>query len=144
MATPSIKKADIERRWLIVDLEDKVLGRAASQIASILKGKHKPQYTPHADVGDHVVVINAAQVRLTGRKERSKKYYRHTGYPGGLKETTAAELRQSKPEDLLLNAVRRMLPRSPLGRDMMRKLRVYPGAEHPHVAQQPEAFELPY
>ena len=144
MSTPSIRKRDIERRWVLVDAEDLILGRAASRIAHILRGKHKPQYTPHADVGDHVVVINAAKIRLTGNKEEDKLYHRHTGYIGGLKTKTAAELRDSRPEDLLINAVRRMIPRNPLGRDIMRKLRVYPGSEHPHVAQQPETIELPY
>ena len=143
MSTPSIRKRDIERKWFLVDADGLVLGRAASRIAHILKGKHKPQYTPHADVGDHVVVINAEKIRLTGNKEEDKLYHRHTGYVGGLKSTSAAELRTKHPEDLLYNAVRRMLPRSPLGRDMMRKLRVYAGSEHPHVAQKPEAMELP-
>jgi large subunit ribosomal protein L13 len=143
MATPSIRKRDIERRWVLVDVDGLVLGRVASRIAHILKGKHKPTYTPHADMGDHVVVVNAAKVRLTGRKESDKLYHHHSGYVGGLKTFTAAELRTKHPEDLIYNAVRRMLPRSPLGRDLMRKLRVYPGAEHPHVAQQPEAIELP-
>lgn len=144
MSTPSIRKRDIERRWVLVDAEGLILGRAASRIAHILKGKHKPQYTPHADVGDHVVVINADKVRLTGRKEEDKLYHRHSGYVGGLKTINASALRRTRPEDLLVHAVRRMLPRSPLGRDMMRKLRVYAGNEHPHVAQKPEPIELPY
>ncbi len=143
MSTPSIKKRDIERKWLLVDADGLILGRAASRIAHILKGKHKPQYTAHADVGDHVVVINAEKIRLTGNKEEKKIYHHHTGYTGGLKSRSAAELRQKHPEDLLYNAIRRMLPRSPLGRDMMRKLRVYSGAEHPHVAQKPETIQLP-
>lgn len=144
MPTPSIKKGEIERRWLVVDVDGLVLGRAASQIAAILRGKHRPQYTPHADAGDAVIVVNASKVRLTGRKGAQKMYYRHTGYPGGLVEKTADELRATKPEDLILNAVRRMLPRSPLGRQLMRKLKVYAGAEHPHEAQQPEPFKLAY
>lgn len=144
MSTPSIKKSEIERKWLLVDAEGKTLGRLASQIASILKGKHKPQYTPHADVGDHVIVVNAAKVHLTGRKWQQKYYRHHSGYPGGLKEIRADALVERKPERLIEDAVRRMLPRSPLGRQMMRKLRVYPGAEHPHEAQKPEPFALTY
>lgn len=142
MPTPSIKKRDIERKWVLIDADGLVLGRAASRIAHILKGKHKPQYTPHADVGDHVVVINAEKIRLTGRKEEKKLYHHHTGYVGGIKTKTASELREKRPEDLLYKAIGRMLPRSPLGRDMMRKLRVYAGPEHPHVAQKPETIEL--
>ncbi|RMG13292.1 MAG: 50S ribosomal protein L13 [Deltaproteobacteria bacterium] len=144
MSTPSIKKGEIERRWLLVDAEGKTLGRLASQVAAILKGKHKPQYTPHADTGDHVVVINAAKVHLSGRKWQQKFYRHHSGYPGGLKEIRADALLQKRPERLIEDAVRRMLPRSPLGRQMMRKLRVYAGAEHPHVAQKPEPHELTY
>ena len=144
MSTPSIKKSEISRRWLLVDADDKVLGRLATQVASILKGKHKPQFTPHADVGDHVVIINADKIKLTGNKWAQKVYHRHTGYPGGIKSITAEKLRDHRAEDLLLNAIRRMLPRSPLGRQMMSKLRIYSGAEHPHVAQQPEPFELTY
>ena len=144
MSTPSIKKAEIETRWLLIDIEGKTLGRTASQIASLLKGKHKPKFTPHADMGDHVIVINAAKLKLTGRKWADKKYYRHTGYTGGLKVETAQEMHDRKPEDLVYNAVRRMLPRNPLGRDQMRKLRVYAGDQHPHVAQKPELHELPY
>ncbi len=142
MSTPSIRARDIERRWVLVDVDGLVLGRAASRIAHILKGKHKPKYTPHADVGDHVVVINAEKIRLTGRKEENKVYYCHTGYVGGLKTSTAAVVREKRPEDLIYNAVRRMLPRTPLGRSMMRKLRVYAGGEHPHIAQKPEAIQL--
>lgn len=144
MSTPSIKKAEIETRWLLIDIEGKILGRTASQIASLLKGKHKPKFTPHADMGDHVIVINAAKLKLTGRKWADKKYYRHSGYTGGLKEETAQEMHDRKPEDLVYNAVRRMLPRNPLGRDQMRKLRVYADDQHPHVAQKPELHELPY
>ncbi len=144
MSTPSIKKGEIERKWLLVDAEGKTLGRLASQVAAILKGKHKPQYTPHADVGDHVIVVNAAKVHLTGRKWQQKYYRHHSGYPGGLKEIRADALREKRPERLIEDAVRRMLPRSPLGRQMMRKLRVYAGAEHPHEAQKPEPFALTY
>jgi large subunit ribosomal protein L13 len=142
--TYSARAADIRREWHVVDVADKVLGRAASQIATLLKGKHKPIYTPSMDTGDHVIVINAARVRVTGTKETSKKYYRHpnAGFPGALKTTTLEKLRQRHPEDIVLNAVRRMLPRNALGRKMMTKLKVYPGAEHPHQAQQPKAREV--
>ncbi len=142
--TYSAKPADIQRQWHVIDVDGKVLGRAASQIATLLKGKHKPMYTPSIDTGDHVVVINAAKVRVTGTKETNKKYYRHpfAGFPGALKETNLATLRQRHPEDVIVNAVRRMLPRNALGRQMMTKLKVYPGAEHPHAAQKPTAREV--
>jgi len=142
--TYSAKPKDIQRSWFLVDVEDKILGRVASQIASILKGKHKAMYTPSMDTGDHVVVINAAKVRVTGRKESDKLYYRHpnAGFPGGLKVTSYAKLQERHPEDIILNAVRRMLPRNALGRQMMSKLRVYAAAEHPHVAQQPQSLDL--
>ena len=142
--TYSAKPADITRQWHVVDMADLVLGRAASQIASILKGKHKPIYTPSMDTGDHVVVINAEKVRVTGTKEKNKKYYRQprAGFPGALKTTTLGELRGRHPEDVIIFAVRRMLPRSPLGRQMMTKLKVYAGSEHPHAAQQPQALKV--
>jgi large subunit ribosomal protein L13 len=142
--TYSAKPKDIQRSWFVVDVEGKILGRIASQIAGILKGKHKAIYTPSMDTGDHVVVINAAKVRVTGRKESDKLYYRHpnAGFPGGLKVTTYAKLQERHPEDIILNAVRRMLPRNALGRQMMTKLRVYAAAEHPHVAQQPQSLDL--
>jgi large subunit ribosomal protein L13 len=142
--TYSAKPADIKREWHVVDVADKVLGRAASQIATLLKGKHKAIYTPSMDTGDHVVVINAAKVRVTGTKETDKQYHRHphAGFPGGLKTTTLQRLRERHPEDIILNAVRRMLPRNALGRKMMTKLKVYPGAEHPHQAQQPKPREV--
>ncbi|HCF61695.1 MAG TPA: 50S ribosomal protein L13 [Myxococcales bacterium] len=142
MGTYSAKPADINRRWFVVDVEGKVLGRAASQIASILKGKLNPRYTPSFDTGDHVVVINAAKVKLTGGKEQKKQYWHHTGHPGGIKSMTAGELRAHRAEDLVINAVRRMLPRNVLGRQMMTKLRVYPDAEHKHQAQQPVEFKV--
>ncbi len=142
MGTYSAKPADIKRRWFIVDLDGKVLGRAASQIASILKGKLNPRYTPSFDTGDHVVVVNAAKVKLTGTKEQKKIYYRHTMHPGGIVRTPAYELRAKHPEDLVLNAVRRMLPRNALGRQMMTKLRVYAGPEHQQQAQQPVEFKV--
>lgn len=142
--TYSAKAADIKRQWHIIDLKDKVLGRAASQIATLLKGKHKPTYTPSIDTGDHVIVINAAHVKVTGKKEQQKQYYRHprAGFPGALKITNLEKLRQRHPEDIILNAVRRMLPRNALGRQMMTKLKVYAGDTHPHAAQKPVAREV--
>jgi large subunit ribosomal protein L13 len=137
--TYSARPADVKRAWHVIDVSDKVLGRAASQIASILKGKHKPIYTPSLDTGDHVVVINAAKVKVTGSKETNKLYHRHprAGFPGALKTTNLATLRARHPEDVIINAVRRMLPRNALGRKMMTKLKVYPGEQHPHAAQKP-------
>ena len=142
--TYSAKVGDIRRSWHLIDVSDKVLGRAASQIATLLKGKHKPMYTPSMDVGDHVIVINAAKVRVTGKKETDKLYRRHprAGFPGALKTTNYHTLMAAHPEDILLNAVRRMLPRSALGRQMMTKLKVYADEKHPHTAQKPAAFEL--
>lgn len=142
MGTYSAKPADIQRRWYIIDLDGKVLGRAASQIASILKGKLNPRYTPSFDTGDHVVVVNAAKVKLTGSKEMKKIYYSHTMHPGGIIRTPAAEMRAKHPEDLILNAVRRMLPRNALGRQMMTKLRVYAGPDHQQQAQKPVEFKV--
>ncbi len=130
------------RKWWVVDIADAPVGRAASQVASILKGKHKPSYTPSMDVGDFVVVVNAEKVRFTGKKETEKLYFTHTMHPGGAKLTPPHKLRQQHPDHIFLNAVRRMLPRNALGRDMMRKLKVYAGAQHPHVAQKPEALKL--
>jgi large subunit ribosomal protein L13 len=142
--TYSAKPADVKRAWHVIDVSDKVLGRAASQIASLLKGKHKPIYTPSMDTGDHVIVINAAKVKVTGSKEDKKLYYRHprAGFPGALKTTNLAALRARHPEDIILNAVRRMLPRNALGRRMMTKLKVYAGDTHPHVAQQPQPRQV--
>lgn len=142
MATPSAKAHEIKRKWFVVDVQDKVLGRAATRIASILRGKHKTLFTPHADTGDFVIVINAEKVKLTGNKWNDKMYHHHTLFPGGLKSTNARTLVQRHPEDLVLNAVRRMLPRTPLGRQMMTKLKVYAGDKHPHIAQKPEALAL--
>jgi len=130
------------RKWWVVDIADAPVGRVASQVATILKGKHKPSYTPSMDVGDFVVVVNAERVRFTGKKETDKLYFTHTMHPGGAKLTPPHKLREKHPDAIFLNAVRRMLPRSPLGRDMMRKLKVYAGAEHPHVAQKPEPLKL--
>ncbi len=142
--TYSAKKGDIKRQWHVVDVADKVLGRAASQIATLLKGKHKPTYTPSIDTGDHVIVINAEKVRVTGKKETDKKYYRqpNAGFPGGLKTTDLKTLRGRHPEDIVLSAVRKMLPRNALGRQMMTKLKVYAGDKHPHAAQKPVAREV--
>ena len=142
-ATYMAPKNGIERRWYVVDADGLVLGRAASRIAFILRGKHKPVYTPHTDTGDFVVVINAEKIRLTGTKEDVKPYYRHTMHPGGLRTRVAKEVRARTPERLLEQAVKRMISRSPLGRKMCEKLKVYAGPVHPHQAQNPEALILP-
>ena len=133
---------EIERKWFVVDAQGQVLGRLATEIATRLRGKHKPTYSTFMDNGDFVVVINADKVQLTGNKWSDKKYYRHTGYMGGIKEMTAEELLGAKPEELLIKAVRGMLPKNTLGRSQLKKLKVYAGGEHPHAAQQPEALEL--
>ena len=140
MKTFSAKPGQVERGWYIVDLQDQILGRAASEIAKVLRGKHKPTYTAHEDVGDFVIVINAEKVKLTGRKVDDKIYYRHSGYPGGLKSTNAKTLLDRNPETLIKNAVRGMLPKTKLGKQMIRKLKVYAGGEHPHQAQKPVAM----
>ncbi len=134
------RTGEVLRKWYVVDAQGKVLGRLASRIAMVLRGKTKPVFTPHMDTGDFVVVVNAAQVRLTGRKLDNKFYYRHSGYPGGLKTTSARQLLQRKPEEVLRHAVRGMLPRNSLGRHLLKKLKVYAGGEHPHQAQQPAPF----
>ncbi|MDP3181258.1 MAG: 50S ribosomal protein L13 [Desulfobaccales bacterium] len=134
------RTGEVLRKWYVVDAQGKVLGRLASRIAMVLRGKTKPVFTPHMDTGDFVVVVNAAQVRLTGRKLDNKFYYRHSGYPGGLKTTSARQLLQRKPEEVLRHAVRGMLPKNSLGRHLLKKLKVYPGGEHPHQAQQPVPF----
>jgi len=136
------KPSEVRRRWFVVDAQGKVLGRLASQVAAILRGKHKPTFTPHVDGGDFVIVVNAEKVRLTGRKLERKVYYWHTGYPGGIKSATAGQLLQTKPEELFRLAVQRMLPKTALGRRMLRKLKVYRGPNHPHAAQQPEKLEV--
>jgi len=141
-STPGINPKEIERKWYVVDADGKVLGRLASNVATILKGKHKPLYAPNIDAGDHVIVINAGKVRLTGGKEEKKKYYRHSGYPGGLKVTSYTELMKRKPEEVIIHAVKGMLPHNRLGRAMIKKLHVYAGPEHPHAAQKPETLEL--
>ncbi len=132
-----------DRRWFVVDASDKTVGRLATRIATILKGKHKPSYTPSLDTGDFVVVVNAGKVRFTGKKETDKVYFTHTMHPGGARQTPVNKLRAKHPEDILANAVRRMLPRTALGRQMMTKLKVYAGDTHPHAAQKPEALNLP-
>jgi len=133
---------EIDRKWYVVDAEDMVLGRLASEIATRLRGKHKPIYCTFMDTGDFVVVLNADKVRLTGNKWDAKVYYRHTGYMGGLKEETAAKLRERKPEELVYRAVKGMLPKNSLGRKQLKKLKVYIGSEHPHQAQQPETLKF--
>ena len=131
------KKNEVPRRWFVVDAQGKVLGRLASRIAMVLRGKNKPEFTPHMDTGDFVVVVNAGQVKLTGKKLDQKIYYRHSGYVGGLKETSARQMLKKKPEEVLRHAVRGMLPKNSLGRNQLKKLKIYTGAEHPHEAQQP-------
>ena len=141
--TVSAKPADIEKKWLLIDAEGLVVGRLASIIADRLRGKHKPLYTPHVDCGDNIVVINADKVRFTGRKLLQKTYYRHTGYPGGIKEITAGKVLDGRfPERVLEKAVERMVPRGPLGRQQMRSLRIFKGTEHPHTAQNPEVLDV--
>jgi len=141
MRTQSFRKVDQPQQWYVVDAADQVLGRLATRVAVVLRGKHKPIYTPHEDLGDHVVVINAAKVRLTGKKWTDKMYRHHTGYIGGLKETTAGKLREKDPTRLVTSAVQGMLPKSRLGRAMAKKLKVYAGDTHPHAAQQPAPLE---
>ncbi len=143
MKTFSARPADIDKKWILVDADGVVLGRMASQIALILRGKHKPSYTPHMDCGDNVVVINAGKVQLTGKKLADKIYYRHTGYPGGIKERRAGEILAGKhPERVVQKAIERMIPGGPLGRRQLKNLRVYAGAEHPHEAQNPEVLDI--
>lgn len=140
--TLMLKEQEAEKRWYVVDAQGKTLGRLASQVATVLRGKHKPTFTPHVDCGDYVIVINAEKVRLTGKKEEEKVYYRHSLYPGGLKRRTAAEMRKIRPERMIELAVWGMLPHTRLGRRQMRKLKVYAGAEHPHQAQNPEPLAV--
>lgn len=136
------KKETVQQDWYVIDAQNKVLGRLAVEIAYRLRGKHKPVYTPHVDTGDFIVVVNADKIRLTGNKLADKKYYRHTGFPGGIREQTAAELLEKKPTQLLEFAVKGMLPKNILGRAMFKKLKVYTGASHPHEAQKPQTLEL--
>ena len=133
---------EIEKKWYVVDAEDKILGRLATEIAFRLRGKHKPTFSPFIDNGDFIIVTNADKVQLTGKKLDDKKYYRHTGYMGGIKETTARELLEKQPTDLVTKAVKGMLPKNKIGRAQLKKLKVYAGADHPHKAQQPEVLEL--
>ena len=142
MTTYTAKAGEIRHDWYVVDAQGKVLGRLATQIAARLRGKHKPQYTPHVDTGDFIVVVNASKLRVTGRKAEDKMYYRHSGQPGQLKETTFGKLQAKKPERVLRIAVKGMLPKGPLGYAMLKKLKVYGGATHPHSAQQPKALEI--
>jgi len=142
MKTFMANESNIERKWYVVDVQGKVLGRAASEVAKILRGKHKPEYTPHVDTGDYVIVVNASKVVLTGNKLDKKIYRRHSGWIGGLKETTARKFLAEKPEKAFELAVKRMLPKNSLGRKMFKKLKVYAGPEHKHQAQKPEVLEL--
>lgn len=136
------KASEVEHKWYVIDAEGKTLGRLASEAASLIRGKHKPTFTPHVDTGDFVIIINASKVVLTGRKLDKKMYYRHSGYPGGLKTTSAREMLNTKPERMLELAIHGMLPKNKLGHQLRTKLKVYAGAEHPHQAQQPEVWEL--
>jgi large subunit ribosomal protein L13 len=142
MTTVSAKPAEVRREWLLVDATDKTLGRLASEIARRLRGKHKPEYTPHVDTGDYIVVVNAEKIRVTGNKMADKMYYRHTGYIGNLKSISLEKLLQKAPERVIETAVKGMMPRNPLGRAMFKKLRVYAGPEHGHQAQQPKTLEI--
>lgn len=143
MKTYSARPSEVEKKWLVIDADGLVLGRLASQVAKILRGKHKPTFTPHIDCGDNVVVINAEKVQLTGNKRADKTYYRHTGHPGGIKERRAGTILDgAHPERVIIKAVERMVPRGPLGRQQMTNLRVYKGPEHPHAAQQPEPLDV--
>lgn len=142
MKTFTPKKETIKRKWVLVDAQGKVLGRLASQIAGILRGKNKPVYTPHLDTGDEVIIINAREVLVTGKKREQKIYYHHSGYPGGLKSVKFATLFEKKPERVLTKAIKGMLPHNKLGKAMLKKLRVYAGAEHPHQAQNPQILKM--
>lgn len=142
MSTQIAKENEVIRSWFVVDLNEQVLGRAASEIAKVLRGKHKPIYSPSVDTGDFVVVINAEKVKLSGRKVSDKTYYHHTGFPGGIRSITADKLLVKRPEDLLKIAVRGMLPKNKLGRQMLKKLKIYSGSEHPHAAQQPKELSF--
>ena len=142
MKTFTAKPQAVRREWYVVDAAGKTLGRLASEVARRLRGKHKPEYTPHVDTGDYIIVVNAEKVRVTGRKEQRKLYRHHTGYIGGLKTFTFEELRRRRPERIIERAVKGMLPKNPLGRAMYRKLKVYAGPDHPHAAQQPKPLDL--
>ncbi|MGE4660578.1 MAG: 50S ribosomal protein L13 [Arenicellales bacterium] len=142
MKTFSAKSETVQREWYVVDATDKVLGRLASEVASRLRGKHKAEYTPHVDTGDHIVIVNAEKIRVTGNKAEAKRYYRHSGFPGGIKEVALGEQLQRYPARVIESAVKGMLPKNPLGRAMFAKLRVYAGPEHRHQAQQPKVLEI--
>ncbi|MBI2319329.1 MAG: 50S ribosomal protein L13 [Betaproteobacteria bacterium] len=142
MKTFSAKAQEVKRNWYLVDATDQVLGRVAVELARRLRGKHKPEFTPHVDTGDYIVVVNAARLRVTGNKAQDKKYYRHSGYPGGIYEMNFAKMQARFPGRALEKAVKGMLPKGPLGSAMFRKLKVYAGGEHPHLAQQPKALEI--
>ena len=142
MKTFSAKPETVQREWYVVDATDKVLGRLASEVASRLRGKHKAEYTPHVDTGDHIVIVNAEKIRVTGNKAEAKRYYRHSGFPGGIKEIGLGEQLQKYPTRVIESAVKGMLPKNPLGRAMFAKLRVYAGPEHRHQAQQPKVLEI--
>src|SRR5688572_29101471 len=144
MKTHVVKAGDIRRDWFVLDAEDKVLGRMASQVAHILKGKHKPIYSPHLDTGDHVVVVNVEKLRLTGKKKENKRYFSHSMYPGGMSWTSFGDMQEAKPERVLWLAVKGMLPKNRLGRAMIKKLKIYAGDQHPHSAQTPKSLTLPY
>lgn len=139
--TVSAKPDEVKRDWVLIDADSKVVGRVATKVATLLQGKHKPIYTKHVDTGDAVVIINAEKIAFTGNKEQTKMYHSHSGYPGGIKSMTAAKLREKHPTKILEAAIKRMLPKGPLGRQMFRKLKVYAGAEHPHAAQAPKVIE---
>ena len=142
MKTFSAKPAEVERDWYVVDAEGKTLGRLASEIAHRLRGKHKPEYTPHVDTGDYIIVVNAEKIKVTGNKEKDKIYYRHTGYIGNLKSVSLGKLRQTFPDRIISTAVKGMLPKNPLGRAMFKKLKIYAGPEHNHQAQQPKTLDI--
>ena len=142
MKTKSYKNTDLDKKWLLLDARDETLGRLSSKIASILMGKNKAQYTPHNDLGDYVVVVNAKKIRVTGNKDIQKKYYKHTGYPGGLKSSTFSEIIEKNPENLILKAVKGMLPKNKLSSSMISKLKVYEGDNHPHAGQNPIKIEI--
>ena len=142
MKTFSAKPHEVQHDWFVVDATDKVLGRLATEIARRLRGKHKPIFTPHVDTGDYIVVVNVEKLRVTGNKAQDKKYYSHTGYPGGINETNFTKLQQRAPARVLEKAVKGMLPKGPLGYAMIKKLKVYAGGDHPHVAQQPKSLEI--
>ncbi len=142
MKTESIKKSEIQRNWWVADAEGQTLGRFASKIATVLRGKHKPNYTPHMDMGDFVVVVNAEKIRVSGNKETEKTYFRHTGYPGGTKESNLSHMRRTFPERIVEQAVKGMLPHNRLGRKLYTHLKVYAGSGHPHVAQNPKPMEI--